>query len=215
MEKEELQPKVVALFQAISDFFEEGADMSGLTVAEIAARAGIGKGTVYEYFSNKEDMIAGALYYRMRELCENLRGRICQQENLYDKMMQILLTMEEQVKEANSFLHLLQIKESSSEIGRRVKELLEERKSEKNFIMDVFYEMMENEMEVSMRVDRDGITYLAMSVFSRVLSYGMYMGECTGWTGAQPARVKELICQGICMDVNNYKEKNTWESAIS
>lgn len=214
MSKKELSPKVTALYQAVVSFFGEGADMSCITVAEIAARAGIGKGTVYEYFSNKEEMIAGALYNSMQQLCEKLREKICQQATLYDKMMQILLTMEEQMKDGSSFLHLLHIKESSSEIGRRMKEIIEEQKEEKDFIGDVFYEMLEAEADPSMRQDEDGITYLAMMVFSRVICYVMYMGECTGQPGRQPERIRELICQGICDDVNNYKERKSWESAI-
>ncbi|MBQ8596228.1 MAG: TetR/AcrR family transcriptional regulator [Lachnospiraceae bacterium] len=215
MSQKELMPKVTALYQAVIGFFEEGADLSAVTVAEIAARAGIGKGTVYEYFSNKEEMIAGALYYSMQQLSESLREKICQQDKLYDKMMQVLLTMEEQMKEASSFLHLLHIKESSSDIGRRMKEIIEERKEEKNIIADVFYEMMESELDPSMRRDKDGITYLAMMVFSRVICYVMYMGECMGQPGRQPERIRDLICRGICDDVNNYRERRTWESAIS
>ena len=43
-----LAPKVEALYQAIMALFVEGADLNTLTVAEIARKAGIGKGTVYE-----------------------------------------------------------------------------------------------------------------------------------------------------------------------
>lgn len=215
MNKKEMSPKVTALYQAIIALFEEGTDMSAVTVSEIAARAGIGKGTVYEYFSNKEEMIAGALYYSMEELCNRLREKIWQKESLYDKMMQILLTMEEQMKETSSFLHLLHLKESSSEIGRRMKEMVEEHKEEKNFITDVFYEMVEAEIEPGLRRDTDGITYLALTVFSRVLCYIMYIGDCTGNAGINPYTIRELSCQGICDDVNNYKEKKKWESVIS
>ena len=45
MSKKEMSSKVIALYQAVVGLFEEGADMSVVTVSEIAARAGIGKGT--------------------------------------------------------------------------------------------------------------------------------------------------------------------------
>lgn len=215
MSKKEMSSKVIALYQAVVGLFEEGEDMSVVTVSEIAARAGIGKGTVYEYFSNKEEMIAGALYYSMEELCNNLREKIWQKDTLYDKMMQILLIMEEQMKATNSFLHLLHMKESSSEIGRRMKEIVEEHKEEKNFITDVFREMIEAEIAPGLRGDMDGITYLTLMVFSRVLSYIMYISDCTGKPGMNPSAIKELICRGICDDVNSYKEKKRWESVIS
>ena len=66
MEGTKQPPKVKAVYQAVIALFAEGADLNSLTVAEIAEKAGIGKGTVYEYFKNKEEMIAGALFQQMK-----------------------------------------------------------------------------------------------------------------------------------------------------
>ena len=54
MEGTKQPPKVKAVYQAVIALFAEGADLNSLTVAEIAEKAGIGKGTVYEYFKNNE-----------------------------------------------------------------------------------------------------------------------------------------------------------------
>ena len=56
-------PKVLALYQAISELLQEGKDVSLLKVADIASRAGIGKGTVYEYFKSREELIVKAICY--------------------------------------------------------------------------------------------------------------------------------------------------------
>lgn len=57
-------PKVKKLFQAVSELLEEGADPRDLKVIDITNRAGIGKGTAYEYFKSKEELIGEAqLYY--------------------------------------------------------------------------------------------------------------------------------------------------------
>ena len=74
MEKN-LAPKAEALYQAIMALFAEGADKNTLTVAEIARKAGIGKGTVYEYFDNKEEMIAGAIYYFATSSCQRMQDQ--------------------------------------------------------------------------------------------------------------------------------------------
>ena len=68
MDKEYL-PKEKAIYQAVLALFEEGADLNSLTVSEITKRAGIGKGTAYEYFSDKEEMIAKALFYTTDIFC--------------------------------------------------------------------------------------------------------------------------------------------------
>ena len=54
----------------------EGKSLEALTVSETAARAGIGKGTVYEYFPSKEAMTAAAVCYYMRRELTALQGLI-------------------------------------------------------------------------------------------------------------------------------------------
>ena len=58
--KEKLSEKELALFQAVIDLIEEDADIHSIKVSDITNRAGIGKGTAYEYFSSKEEMVAKA-----------------------------------------------------------------------------------------------------------------------------------------------------------
>lgn len=59
----ELKPKVKALYDAVLGLLNENADVNALTVSDITKRAGIGKGTAYDYFSCKEEIIAGAIIY--------------------------------------------------------------------------------------------------------------------------------------------------------
>ena len=53
--------KVLALYQAVIEFINEGCDINTLKVADITGRAGIGKGTAYEYFSSKEEIISSEI----------------------------------------------------------------------------------------------------------------------------------------------------------
>lgn len=69
MNKETPTVKEKAIYQAVVDLFMEGADLSELTVSEITAKAGIGKGTAYGYFSDKEDMIARSICYNVDQYC--------------------------------------------------------------------------------------------------------------------------------------------------
>jgi len=67
--KQTLSSKEAAVYRAVLELFEEGADLGSLTVSEITGRAGIGKGTAYEYFSDKEEIIAKALFYNVQLFC--------------------------------------------------------------------------------------------------------------------------------------------------
>ena len=46
--------KVLAMYQAVIEFINEGCDINTLKVADITGRAGIGKGTAYEYLQITE-----------------------------------------------------------------------------------------------------------------------------------------------------------------
>ena len=59
----EYPPKVKAMYEAVLELFASGREFGTLKVSEITAKAGIGKGTAYEYFSTKEEMIVGAIRY--------------------------------------------------------------------------------------------------------------------------------------------------------
>ncbi len=53
--------KVKALYDAVRDCMDEGENPENVSVSELSRRAGIGKGTVYEYFENKEELLSAAL----------------------------------------------------------------------------------------------------------------------------------------------------------
>ena len=63
MENEEcgLSEKEVLIFNAVIELVNEGQDLTKLKVGDITAKAGIGKGTAYEYFSSKEEIVEKAL----------------------------------------------------------------------------------------------------------------------------------------------------------
>ena len=46
--------KIVLMYQAVLDLLEEGKDPSSLKVIDITNKAGIGKGTAYDYFRRRD-----------------------------------------------------------------------------------------------------------------------------------------------------------------
>lgn len=64
-EKCEYSAKEVAIFEGVVDLLQKGHSLHDLKVADIAVAAGMGKGTAYEYFSSKEDIISAAICYHV------------------------------------------------------------------------------------------------------------------------------------------------------
>lgn len=81
-----LLPKQKAIYEGIIELMEEGVNITNITVSEIAKRAGIGKGTVYEYFSTKEEAVAQSLVYCFANALTKLREKLFREETLKGKM---------------------------------------------------------------------------------------------------------------------------------
>ena len=64
-EFEKMPDKVRKIYEAVGELAREGRDVTTLRVSEISAKAGIGKGTTYEYFTSKEELISKAVFYSM------------------------------------------------------------------------------------------------------------------------------------------------------
>ena len=58
--------KVLRMYEAVHSFMLEKRDISTIKVVDITSAAGIGKGTAYEYFSSKEEIIASAMAYEYK-----------------------------------------------------------------------------------------------------------------------------------------------------
>lgn len=55
------EDKRTLLFAAVWALLEQGRNPSAIPISQVAQTAGVGKGTVYEYFSSKEDLFAQAI----------------------------------------------------------------------------------------------------------------------------------------------------------
>ncbi len=64
-EFENMPDKVRKIYEAVGELAKEGRDVTTLRVSEISQRAGIGKGTTYEYFESKEELISKAVFFSM------------------------------------------------------------------------------------------------------------------------------------------------------
>lgn len=59
----ETNKKVLAMYHAVWHLLEHGKEMNKIKVSDITEYAGIGKGTAYEYFRSKEELVSKALQY--------------------------------------------------------------------------------------------------------------------------------------------------------
>lgn len=206
MEKQELSPKVLAAYRAVAELFMEGADLSSLTVSEITARAGIGKGTVYDYFANKEEMLAGALYHEMDVVCSELYKQLQKKRNLYEKMEQILVDMEEHMQEVGCAFKVLHLLMDNSQVSKQLRELFRRRKDNEIPLFALLRELIREELGEDISLSGEDIIYLVMNTVSRLICYAMYLNQDEAVRFFDSKTMRERLCRDICRDVEESRQ---------
>ena len=229
MNKETPTVKEKAIYQAVVDLFMEWADLSGLTVSEITAKAGIGKGTAYGYFSDKEDMIARSICYNVDQYCHWIYQGITEQKTLYEKIDFLLGKMEKEISKADCLMRLANTMSMDSVIGKRIRQQEVENNS-KNPPLELLEAVFEAE-HFTPPLSEEMLQFLARNALSRIFCYGMMLSNNSGraqrtaavqktaavqrtaagqkMAAAQEAEMQamhRLVCMGICSDADAVRQ---------
>lgn len=105
--KNNYSPKEITIFNGVLKLAREGADVSKITSQQIAAAAGVGKATIYDYFSSKEEIVMGALMYSMSDQAAQFARAMANTPDFRDKMEVIYTGIISRVKDTGSIFHLL------------------------------------------------------------------------------------------------------------
>ena len=83
-------PQQLAIFEGVYALARQGRDMNTVRVQEIADAAGMGKGSLYEHFKSKEDILNEAGRWCMSRELEQIRTQM-EQADGYDAMLTAFL----------------------------------------------------------------------------------------------------------------------------
>lgn len=86
--------KETAAFDGLMKLVDSGANLSSVTVSDIAESAGVGKGTLYLYFKSKDDIIANALLYFVERGLETAIKAVEEEESFTQKIERIFDLLE-------------------------------------------------------------------------------------------------------------------------
>ncbi len=197
----EYSSKEIAIYKAVVELFEEGADLNNLTVAEITGKAGIGKGTAYAYFSDKEEMIAKALFYNSENFCKQLYKGMCKEKDLCSKVNYVLLKMEQQIPKADCIFRFINMMSDNSTISKRIRDIVKEVISAKMSAVNIVKKVLEDEFKDRETPSEDKMEYLALSVYSKLLCYAMVLKEDKYKQEEKRSTMRGLISDGICREV--------------
>ncbi len=192
---ERIPPKVLLLYQAVNQLLAEGADPINLKVSTITDRAGIGKGTAYEYFDSKEEIVIHAVVYQMQAAMEQLEKGLLARKSFQDQLNYLLDEVSAQGGEPNCFLKLVHLLTDNSQFSRQVQEILDSATCERNRLIRLFRKILGAAVERGeVRADMP-LDYMVFSVGGRVLAYMVAVMEEN--LEIELPRMRELVYEGI------------------
>ena len=107
------EEKKTQVYLGVISLVQQGRSLNELKVSEIAEASGIGKGTCYEYFSSKEEIIRETLLYTFHKEFDSFCGLLQFDQGFEAGFRQILTVMEKALSQFSPFQTLM------SSVGKR------------------------------------------------------------------------------------------------
>lgn len=194
--------KIIAIYHAVEDFIAEGADLSSMRVSDIAAKAGIGKGTTYEYFTSKEELVVKAMIYLVDSMTKRILNNMEKKDSFRDKFMLLLEEMEEKVKQRACILkyfHML----SDLNLCEPMQELLqaENEEAKRANPMRIIRYLLEEGKKEGIIGERYSQSYMETILFSKVIAFVVYIDNVFGNKDCSNENIKECMYDGLCREL--------------
>ena len=189
-------PKVNQMYEAVMQLLEEGADVADIRVSTITERAGIGKGTAYEYFDTKEEIVACAIVYHIQRLFSWLEEKLEAQRDFRAQVTFLLDTVEQKNRCKEGFLRFVHMMTSNSGFDRMVREKMNEEAFAPYLPANIFGKILGQGVERGeLRKDLP-MEYMIHCVFSHLLTYMLAMASRDCFHMRETA-IRPLVYQGI------------------
>ena len=194
--KENLSPKVKALYEAVLELIAENVDVRDVKVSDITSRAGIGKGTAYEYFSNKEELIGSALLYHIDQICSHVMSDIGRMEDFSEIIHYLLLCMDREISKRDCLIQFIQMVTDNGPISQLLRDKI---KSDSQICMP--QELIDQVLQTGIRQgkinSRLPFPYMRLAVMSKILMYAFYIAMNEGRETCDRQQMHQLLCEGL------------------
>lgn len=203
---QDVPPKVLLLYEAVEQLIMEDVDISDIRVSTITDKAGIGKGTAYDYFDTKEELLACAVVFYIRKAMEKLKGRLMECSSFAEQVALLLEGMEKGDGKQQCFIRYIHMMTDKSSFSCLVREKVNMESAREFLPAGVLAAILEEGQERG-EVRKDlPVEYMVYLLFSRMISYMICFGE-ESIVGLELHKVHPFICQGILDELCNSSAK--------
>lgn len=99
--------KEICIFNGVRKLLCSGENLHTLKAQDIADAAGVGKGTIYDYFASKDEIIAKAIVYAVSLELQTLKEQLKKVKNFKEQWFSLLDLMIDGMKAKYSTFYLL------------------------------------------------------------------------------------------------------------
>lgn len=199
-ERHQIPPKVMLMYTAVLQLMEEGADVTNIRVSSITERAGIGKGTAYEYFDSKEEIVACAIIYHIGQIFGWLEQQLFQQSTFREQLDFLLEEMAKKDGRKYCFWRFVHLLTDRTELSRIIQEKMQSEEFAPFRPMAVFEKVLRSGVDRGELKGNMPMEYMVYSLFSHLLTYMMTI---TGEENLRiaPEEMRECVRQGILREL--------------
>ena len=174
-----------------------------MSVSMITGLAGIGKGTAYEYFDSKEEIIICALLYEIRTVTEQASRQIQTCPDLETQIHRMLLLVEEHSQCVDAIMAFLHLLTDHSKEGNLLRQRIAEQKE--NGPVDLLVRQIIDSARAKGELREDiPLSYITNALLARMISYLMYQCHHIG-DDMPPEEMRRLVIESI---MNELCKKN-------
>lgn len=189
----ELPAKVLLIYSAVEQLILEGQDLNTVKVSTVTERAGIGKGTVYDYFETKDEIIACALLYQTKKISQGLAGAVSEKDSFSDKINFLLDEIEREDGRRQSFMRFVHVLTDNTGYCQLARQKMSERGS---MFTRLFEDIVREGMERGELRRELPVEYVLASVGSKLFAY--MVSHCAkDCLHTEPTVLRPYIFQGI------------------
>lgn len=203
-EFQEIPSKVLQMYDAVIRLIEEGEDASSIRVSTITDRAGIGKGTAYDYFDTKEDIVACAVVFHIQRIFRLLERELQKQETFEKQLAWLLDQIDRESNKKYCFIRMVHILTDNSDFSQQVRQKMMSESFKRYHPVNVFRKILQQGMDRREIRDDLPMEFMVYTFFSGLLTYMLSISteECFH---VDPREMKPLVYQQIVRELG---EKN-------
>lgn len=200
----EVPPKVLAIYQAVEQLIADGENLNTVSVSAITELAGIGKGTAYDYFDNKDEIIACSLLYQIRSLSQGLRETLGSKDSFAEQIDFCLNEIEKGTEKQQCFIRFVHVLTDNSGYCQLVKEKMKQAEFAPYLPPNVLREFILKAVERGEIKRTLPLDYVVHEMFSKLLTYllSLHTHECMG---TEIQQIRPYVYQSI---IDELCEKN-------